>query len=196
MHCSLGNLIGCPHGLVFKVFPPFKKYASTWHQSSFYSFWINHQASYFWAAQRIQTQRLVCTQGGCWKSKGIFLPGWKKRSGGSLLKVETLVAPTSSELSSTTCLFTVLDGLATLMSAGSVACHWADILSPLFFLASPDLSHDYVGHGWTPGVNWYFLVFLLLPYLPPNLNARCIGYPAHCYVFSTQNRIWFIVNAQ
>lgn len=150
MHCSLGNLIGCPR-VSFQSIPAFQKICF-------------HLAS------------------------ELFLQ--------LLLKVETLVAPTSSELSSTTCLFTVLDGLATLMSAGSVACHWADILSPLSFLASLDLSHDYVGHGWTPGINWYFLVFLLLPYLLPNLNARCIGYPAHCYVFSTQNRIWFIVNAQ
>ena len=129
-HCSLGNVTNCPDGLVFKVLPPFKKYASTWHQSSFHSFWINDWVSYF---REHRFKELVHTQGGCWKSKGIVLPGWKKRSARSLLKVEILVGSTLPELNSATCLFSVLDGLATLMSARSVDCHWAGVLPTFFF---------------------------------------------------------------
>ena len=78
------------------------------------AFGLMNELSYF---RGHRFKELVRTQGGCLKSKGIVLPGWKKRSARSLLKVEILVGPTFPELSSATCLFSVLDGLATLMSA-------------------------------------------------------------------------------
>lgn len=109
-HCLLGNFTDCPDGLVSKYSPPFKKYASTWHQSSFHSFWINYRASYF---RGHRFKGISSHTGQLLKSKGIILSGWGKRSARSLLKVEILVGPTFPELSSATCLFSVLDGLYT-----------------------------------------------------------------------------------
>lgn len=60
---------------------------------------------------------------------------------------EMLVGPTPSEPGSATCLLTVLDGLATLMSARSVACHSPGIQSAVFSLVDPDPS-GCLAQGW------------------------------------------------
>lgn len=92
VHCSLGNLIGCPQGLVLKTSLPFKKYAYTWHQSSSYTIYILNQLR----EHRFKHQS--AHRAGCWKSKSIFLQGceMKIRSllwGGNADRFHSLRAP-------------------------------------------------------------------------------------------------------